>query len=43
MDNNHSYWTYRLKLEKTKQRTLTLIVIARVLFILALVILHYWR
>jgi hypothetical protein len=36
--NNTRYYLYRIKLEKLKQRTWALIIVARVLVFLALVI-----
>jgi hypothetical protein len=41
MNNNYSYYTYRIRLEKLKQKTWRLIVLARVLLLLILVISHY--
>jgi hypothetical protein len=38
MNNSKRYYLYRIKLEKLKQKTWTLIVVARALFLLAIVI-----
>jgi len=36
------YYTYRIRLEKLKQETWQLIVIARVLLFLAAIVHHFW-
>lgn len=36
------YYLYRLKLEKLKQKTLQLIVIARILLFLEMIFHHFW-
>jgi hypothetical protein len=37
------YYSYRIRLEKLKQKTWTLIVIARLLFFLAILVVHYLK
>jgi hypothetical protein len=39
--NNMKYYSYRIKLEKLKQKTWQLIVIARALLLLILVLVRY--
>ena len=39
----NSYYSYRIKLEKAKQKTWILVVLARLLFILGIVITSYFR
>jgi hypothetical protein len=38
MNDNHSYYSYRLKLEKLKQKTWVLVIVSRVLFFLILIV-----
>jgi hypothetical protein len=42
-DGSTRYYSYRIRLEKLKQKTWYLIVLARLLLFLALVIAHYLR
>ncbi|MDR3605866.1 MAG: hypothetical protein P4M08_00635 [Oligoflexia bacterium] len=41
MKNNKTYYSYRVQLEKLKIKTWFLIVLARLLFFLALLVTHY--
>jgi hypothetical protein len=41
MNNNNPYYSYRIRLEKLKQRTWLLKAVARLLVFLALVIVRY--
>jgi hypothetical protein len=41
--SNSRYYTYRIKLEKLKQKTWTLKILARILFMLVTLVLHYLR
>lgn len=40
---NNRYYSYRIKMEKLKQKTWLLIVLVRILHLLSVLLLVYWR